>query len=81
MKNWKSEYILDVIMNNLLDYDIFDKNNPKYHWTYDLIERKLKKRFCKMQNFYFVELKKFVNQINKNNNEFNKVDYENFFFI
>jgi len=66
--------IPDVIMINLLDYDMFDKTDPKYHWTYGLIERKLKKEdeFCKMLNFHFIELKKFINQINKNNNELNK---------
>ena len=66
--------IPDVILINLLDYDMFDKHNPKYHWTYGLIERELKEEdeFCKMLNFHFIELKKFLNQINKSNNESNK---------
>ncbi|OUM59663.1 hypothetical protein PIROE2DRAFT_63626 [Piromyces sp. E2] len=66
--------IPDVVIINLLNYDMFDKNNPKFHWTYGLIERQLKKedKFCKPLNFHFIELKKFMKQINKNNNEANK---------
>ena len=66
--------IPDVISINSLDYDMFDKNDPKYHWTYGLIEKELKKEdeFFKMLNFHFIELNKFVNQINKSSNESNR---------
>jgi len=55
-------------MINLLCYDVYESKN-KYHWTYGLIERELKKedKFCKMLNFHFIELKKFETQINEKN--------------
>ncbi|OUM69001.1 hypothetical protein PIROE2DRAFT_3240 [Piromyces sp. E2] len=66
--NTAYDSIPDLIMINLLCYNVYENKN-KYHWTYGLIERELKKEdeFCKMLNFHFIELKKFETQINKKN--------------
>ena len=67
--------ILNIVMINLLVCNMYDENNPKYHWINGLIEIELKKkenRFSRMLNFHFIELEKFVIQIKNNNNESNR---------
>lgn len=68
--NCKYNRIPDLIMINLLNYNMFH-NKEKYHWSYALIERELKKEdeFSKMLNFHFIELEKFEKISNGNKNK------------